>query len=1001
MLLSILFAFCLLTAAIPGQAGYDVKDIAPSLVMNQGWVPYPAYTDRDGWSEILGEYQAPMIRQGEAQLDFQWVTITSDDYMAYELTGDRAVMEDKQEANTDALSRLVIAELADGQGRFIPDIARGVKWFCDAPAWAVSAHLAKYQKSKSPLPDPSDPILALYQGNISQLLSWTYYYFHEQLEQVQPGLAARLRSELQRRELDLFLQRDDFWWMGFKPVPGKVLNNWNPWCNANAMLCFMLLENDRDTLAAAISKAVRSLNLYLESVTADGACDEGTTYWYKSTGHVMDCLECLEMITSGDISLWSDPLICKLGDYIVNADVGDNWQVNFADGKPSRNPLTYMIYRYGLNSGNKAMMDFAVNRSKVFLHDPVSVLDWTLFYQSMENLRAIRTLKQQPDAEYKSCSFVFYPNAEVAFIRSGKSFLAAKGGNNLERHNHNDVGSCIYFYDCEPVLIDAGVGTYTRDTFGSGRFRNWFVQSGWHNLPVVNGCEQEFGADYKASGSKASKCLRRFTTDIAGTYPDSAGVKSWRISYRLDRKGGLTIKHKYSLKDAGKPNELHFLLAEEPDIREGRASLPCGVSLVFDPQIFTASVEKKCLKGLGFSSRWGDALYRLCLTDRQTRKKGTYTIKLVSQASETIEEISAKVSKRAGEQFTLLSERLAGDMTPRTILPDGSMKDCAVGSWTSGFFAGSLWQLYSLGGGSEVLELARKETAKLAPVLDFPISHDIGFQINCSYGNAYRITGEEQYLPLIKEAAAALAGRFNPVVGATLSWTAGEKGEYPVIIDNMMNLELLEYACKLFGCDSLNEIAVKHAETTLRNHFRPDASSWHMLDYDPQTGEVLRRVTVQGYSDDSTWARGQAWALYGFSMMYRETGRVEFLEQAEAIAGMLLTRLPYDGIPYWDFDDPSIPTYKDASAGAIMCSAFIELSGQTKDKKLADSCLRMAERQIRTLAGPEYLATVGTNGNFLLKHSVGNLPGGSEIDVPLPYADYYFLEALNRIKTQK
>ena len=969
--------------------------------MNQGWVPYPAYSDRDGWAEVLGEYQAPLIAQGEAQLDFQWVTITSDDYMAYELTGDRAIMEDKQEANTDALSRMVIAELAEGQGRFIPDIVKGVNWFCDAPAWAVSAHLAKYQKSKSPLPDPDDPILALYQGNISQLLSWTYYYFHEQLDEVQPGLAARLRSELQRRELDLFLQRDDFWWMGFKPVPGKVLNNWNPWCNANAMLCFMLLENDRDTLAAAIDKAVRSLNLYLESVTADGACDEGTTYWYKSTGHVMDCLECLEMITGGEVSLWSDPLIRRLGDYIVNADIGDNWQVNFADGKPSRNPLNHMIFRYGRDSGNKTMIDFAVSRSKVFLHNPVTTLDWTLFYQSMENLKAIRTLKQQPDAEYKPHDFVYYPDAQVAFIRSGKAFLAAKGGNNLERHNHNDVGSCIYFYDCAPVLIDAGVGTYTRDTFGSGRFRNWFIQSGWHNLPVVNGCEQEFGADYKATGSNASKCMRRFTTDIAGAYPDSAGVKSWRVSYRLDRKGGMTIKHKFLLENAGKPNELHFLLTDEPVIQEGRVTLPSGVSILFDPQTFTASIEKKCLKGLGFSPRWGDALYRLSLTDSQVRSKGTYKIRFVPDAPESIDSLTGKVANRACEQYALMSSRLSDTTVPRTLKPDGSVKDSGIGYWGSGFYSGSLWMLYQFTESPEVLDLARKETAKLADILSFPLSHDIGFQVNCSYGNAYRITGEEQYLPLIEEAAAALAGRFNPAVGATLSWTAGERGKYPVIIDNMMNLELLEYAGKLFSCDSLQTIAVAHAETTLRNHFRPDATSWHMLDYDPCTGEVLRRVTVQGYSDDSAWARGQAWAIYGYSMMYRETGRPEYLAQAEAVARMLLQRLPHNGIPYWDFDDPGIPTYRDASAGAIMCSAFIELSGQTADKKLAKSCLQMAERQIRTLAGPEYLAPVGTNGNFLLKHSVGNLPGGSEIDVPLPYADYYFLEALNRIKTLK
>ena len=987
MLLSLLIAGALFGASL--QA-----DIAPSLVMDQRWVPYPSYADRDGWTACLGEYQPILVAKGEKYLDFEWVTITDDDYLAYDRYGDRAVMEDKQEANTDALSGLFIAELAEGKGRFLPDIGRGVKWFCEAPSWVVSAHLAKYQKSKSPLPSPDEYIIDLYSGNISQLLSWIHYYLGPILD---AQLQARLRSELQQRELDPYLQRDDFWWMGFVPRPGKTLNNWTPWCNQNALLCFMLLENDRDTLAKAVEKSMRSMDLWLESLQADGACDEGTTYWYKSVCYLMDYLQNLERITGGAISIWNEPYLKALGEFIVNADIDDCWQVNFADGKPSRRPITYSIYRYGKACGDDRMMDFAVNRYHALGSNPEEA-DWTLFYQALEAVAAVREMKSKT-AEYKPLPFVYYPDTDICFVRFGKGFLAAKGGHNNERHNHNDVGSCIYFYDAKPVLVDAGVGTYTKDTFGEGRQKNWFIQSGWHNLPVINGCDQAFGAEFKARGSKASAC-GGFVTDIAGAYPDSAGVKSWRISYRLKKDGSMVIKERFSLLEARVPSVLHFLVSGEPVIRdEGQIEFSGGVVLKYNAKQFTASVEKKSLVGLGFSSRWGDALYRISLTANKLQKRGKYVLTLVPPAIEPMSKLSSRVLETAKAQFALMSERLDSASTPRTILPDGSMKDCAVGSWTSGFFSGSLWLLYQLTGDKDVLELARKETAKMASVLEFPLSHDIGFQVNCSYGNAYRITGEEQYRQLIEEAAEALAGRFNPVVGATLSWAPGEKGEYPVIIDNMMNLELLEYASKLFSSATLEDIAITHAETTIKNHFREDGSCWHLLDYDPSTGEVLRRVTVQGYSDDSAWARGQAWALYGFTMMYRETGREEFLQQAAAVARMLLPRLPYDGIPYWDFDDPEIPfVYKDASAGAIMCSAFIELSTLTPDKALASSCLKMAEKQIRTLASPEYLAPVGTNGNFLLKHSVGNLPGGSEIDVPLPYADYYFLEALNRYK---
>ena len=974
-------------------------DIASSLVLGQGWVPYPEYSDRQGWDDFFGEYRTILIDRGEQALVYRWQELSDDDYLAYERAGDRAVMEDKLLDNAEALGQLLVSELAEGEGRFLEGIAAGVEWFCRQPSWEVSAHLAKYQQSKSPVPDPDDQIFGLYQGNMSQMLSWAYYYFRDKMD---PALAARLRGELQKKALDPYLQRDDFWWWGFDTSLGKKLNNWNPWCNQNALLCFMLLEDDPETLAKAVDKSIRSVQLWLDSLPKDGACDEGTTYWYKSVGHLLDYLENLERITGGIVSLWNDPLVRRLGEYIVNADIGDCWQVNFADGKPSRRPISYWIYRYGRATGNKLMMDFAVNACHRYGANPEDV-SWYLFYQGLEAIRATREMKAQPSPRVSPHPFVDYPDAQVCFLRRGEAFLAAKGGNNYERHNHNDVGSCIYFYDYKPVLVDAGVGTYTRDTFGAGRFANWFVQSGWHNVPVINGFEQAFGAEFKASGSRARKALRRFSVDIAGAYPDSAAIGKWCVNYRLRRNGALRITHRFSLREAREPNELHLLVSDEPQLCEGgKIRLAGGVLLCYDPAQFTASVETKSLLGLGFSDRWGDALYRISLKAKRLQQKGKYVLKLQPSAEEPIPALTSRVEERAKAQFTLLAERLASDATPRTIYPDGCMKDVSIGSWTSGFFAGSLWQLYRLTQDCQVLLMARAETEKLASILDFPLSHDIGFQVNCSYGNAYRVTGEVCYLPMIEAAAAALADRFNPQVGATLSWAPGEKGAYPVIIDNMMNLELLEYASGLFACDSLKEIAITHARTTLRNHFRPDASCWHMLDYDPATGEVLRRVTVQGYSDDSIWSRGQAWALYGYVMMYRESGCPEFLAQAEKVARMLMEHLPADGIPYWDFSDPDIPTtYRDASAAAVICSALLELRTLTSDKALAATCLQIAEKQIRTLASPQYLAQAGTNGGFLLKHSVGNLPGGSEVDVPLPYADYYYLEALNRLKSIK
>ncbi len=363
---------------------------------------------------------------------------------------------------------------------------------------------------------------------------------------------------------------------------------------------------------------------------------------------------------------------------------------------------------------------------------------------------------------------------------------------------------------------------------------------------------------------------------------------------------------------------------------------------------------------------------------------------------ESARQISDRVYALAREQVIQMDARLAPDSMPRTF-ENGKTVDSGIQAWTSGFFPGSAWYVYEYTGDPKVREVAQRRTMELSPLPAFNVGHDIGFMINCSFGNAWRITRDSTFLPTLAGGAANLAARFNPTVGCTSSWGQFKDSKFTVIIDNMMNLEILTTQARLSGADSLRDIAVSHANTTMKNHFRPDYTTWHVVSYDPETGDVAFKCTHQGYSDDSAWARGQAWGFYGYTMMYRETGIPAYLSQAENIARMLLKRLPKDGVPYWDFDDPDIPdTQRDASAGAIMASAFTDLSGLTADGKLAKECRSMALRQVRTLSSPAFLAS-GDNGHFLLRHSVGNKPGGAEIDVPLTYADYYFLEALKRL----
>ncbi len=361
---------------------------------------------------------------------------------------------------------------------------------------------------------------------------------------------------------------------------------------------------------------------------------------------------------------------------------------------------------------------------------------------------------------------------------------------------------------------------------------------------------------------------------------------------------------------------------------------------------------------------------------------------------ETMKQLSDRVFALAKTQAVLLDSQLTDTTTPRTLTgPDGELVTAPITWWCSGFFPGTLWQIYEYTGDKEAEALARKNTLKLSSLLDQHTDHDIGFQLMCSYGNAYRLTGEKDWMPTLLAGAERLAGRFNPVTGVTRSWDPSPwsaRWMYPVIIDNMMNLELLTTAAGFPGGNpEWVKIAETHAQTTMKNHFREDYSTWHVLDYDPETGAVRGKQTGQGKSDDSMWARGEAWALYGYAMMALQTKNPIYREQAEHIADLLIERLPEDGVPYWDFDAPG--DYRDASAGAIMAGGFLKL--YSMDKR--DAYLQMAVKQLRALAGPEYLAEPGTNGGFLVKHCVGNIPGKSEIDVPLSYADYYLLEALN------
>lgn len=377
-----------------------------------------------------------------------------------------------------------------------------------------------------------------------------------------------------------------------------------------------------------------------------------------------------------------------------------------------------------------------------------------------------------------------------------------------------------------------------------------------------------------------------------------------------------------------------------------------------------------------------------------------------------IDHVMAVSQKQAIGMAEVLKDSVG--MLPRTIDKEGRLVPSDAGWWCSGFFPGVLWYTYEYTGNDTLLQYARQYTARVENQKYTTDNHDVGFMLYCSFGNGLRITGEESYKDVLATGARSLATRYRPHVGLIRSWDhKRERWQYPVIIDNMMNLELLLWAADYTDNDMLRQIALNHADRTIENHFRSDYSTYHVVSYDTITAQVEKRETFQGYADSSAWARGEAWALYGYTMMHRMTGEQRYLEQAKHIANFILhhPRLPKDKIPYWDFDAPAESNnssvrgnsstesepLRDASAGAIICSALIDLSTFVDDT-LRNTYLDVARTQLCTLASSKYLAEPGTNAHFILKHSVGSKPQNSEVDVPLTYADYYFLEALMRYK---
>lgn len=607
------------------QNSTSTNHLSEVLVMDGKWIPYPAYNDRKGWNDLLGKNSEYLIRQGEAKVNYEWKVVPASAYIEFERSGNRQIMERPFGQNNQAIVDLFLAELAEGKGRFIDQLVNGVFQACEMTSWALSAHLNGPQVSKRSLPDNKKHIIDLTSGDLSSLLSWIYYYFKDEFNKINPTIAERLRQELQERTLDTYMNDDSFWWMAFDYKPGMMVNNWNPWCNFNVLQTFFLLETDKEQLAKAVWRTMESVDKFINYTHSDGACEEGPSYWGHAAGKMYDYLQMLYDGTGGNISIFEEPIIKNMGEYIVNSYVGDGWVVNFADASAKGGGNASLIYRYGKAVESPSMMQFASYlNDKEEKTEISSGRDIFRIFQSF--LHDGEMEKAVP--EHEVASYSWYPETEFCYMTNKNGFfVAAKGGYNNESHNHNDIGTFSLYIDETPILIDAGVGTYTRQTFGAERYSIWTMQSNWHNVPMINGIPQSFGSQYRASDAKFDPKAMRFSVDIANAYPSETEVGEWIRSYRLsDNK--LIISDMFRLNQTVHTNQINFLTHGAIDLSTpGEAIIEVDgvkVKLSYNKHIFVAEMETIVLDDPRLSTVWGKEIYRLSLHAKQKSMKGNY-----------------------------------------------------------------------------------------------------------------------------------------------------------------------------------------------------------------------------------------------------------------------------------------------------------------------------------------------------------------------------------------
>jgi len=609
--------------------------LAGLLLPREQFRPYPAVDNREPWESLPAFVKEKCLSAGEAYLGYSWPTLPASRYMDFARNGNRTRYQDLYFARRDALARLVIAECIENRGRFMEDIVNGIWAICEESYWVVPAHLyISVQSRGDALPDVADPVIDLFAAETSSLLAWTHYLLRPRLDAESRMLAGRIRQEITRRILDPFLERDDFWWMGFSER--KNVNNWNPWIHSNCLASFLLIEEDENRRTEGIRKSLRSLDAFLAIHHADGGCDEGPGYWGRAGASLFDCLELLYLASDGNIDLYGEPLVKEIGRYIYRAHIAGDWFVNFADGDARLRIDADVVYRFGKRIGDERMA--ALGASAYRKEGGARRLSLERAIPALFNEETLAAAAAVPphvrDVWLDGIQFM------AAREREGEAsglFLAAKGGHNSESHNHNDVGHFIVYADGRPFLIDIGVEEYTAKTFSPSRYEIWTMQSAYHNLPLVRGVQQQPGRQFRAAGAAYSMTddLAELSLDITAAYPDEAGISAWKRTYRLHRGGEACIEivDDFKLREAADDLVLHLVTTCRPEFASAGAILlqdsqGGGIRIDYDGESFDAAGERLAVEDHRLQRVWGQELFRIRLQAKAPAFEGAWSMKI-------------------------------------------------------------------------------------------------------------------------------------------------------------------------------------------------------------------------------------------------------------------------------------------------------------------------------------------------------------------------------------